>query len=216
MDYDCYRGIFNADLLASSIPSGEMGLPLMLKINANPGGVVSFDKALSSVDYKQWVHFFIHDYQFVRIWHNPWRYLPILSRFEGVIAPDFSIFWDLPLFLQIESIGKSRLIGSWLQQNGLDVIPCIRWGKSETYPYAFGGIESGGTVAVGSVGCMANREAKKVFEDGFPVMLDTVKPKRVVVYGSVKSSVFSQANDGGVEVIPFSSSTSLHYAGGDA
>lgn len=211
MNYDTYRGVFNADIISCCVSGGELELPLLNRVNALPNRLISFDKAINEKDTDQWVHFFIHDYQFERIWRNPWRYLPVLSRFNGVIAPDFSVFWELPLYIQVQSIGKSRQICSWLRECGITVIPCIRWAKEETYKYAFSGVESGGTIAVGTAGCMREKEPRQVFEDGFKEMIITVKPRRIIVYGPTLSSVFAEAKKAGIEVVSFASSTTLAF-----
>ena len=43
------------------------------------------------------VHFFIDDYLFERVWHDPDRYAQMLSDFRVVMSPDFSLFTDLSL-----------------------------------------------------------------------------------------------------------------------
>lgn len=211
MRYDTYRGVFNTDIIEGNTPSGSMELPTILRSDASPDRLISFDKAIRSADVNQWVHFFIHDYQFTRIIRDPWRYLPILQRFEGTISPDFSIFWNYPLYLQLQSVARSREIGSWLQRNGVPVIPCVRWGKEETYEFAFDGIEPGGTVAVGTAGCMREKESRRVFEKGFPVMLARLRPERIIVYGSAKNPMFSSVEEKGVEVKVFQTSISLAF-----
>lgn len=157
------------------------------------------------------MHFFIHDSRFSRLLRDPWRYLPILARFDGVVSPDCSVFWSYPLYRQLCSIGQSREIGAWLQRNGIPVVPCVRWGKEETYGFAFDGIEPGGTIAVGTAGAMREKEARDVFESGFVPMLDAVSPKRIVVYGSANSPVFKIAKDRGAEIIQFESETSKAF-----
>jgi hypothetical protein len=211
MKYETYRGVFNTDIIKGNTPSGSMELPTIMRNNASPNRLISFDKAIRSNDTAQWVHFFIHDYQFMRIVRDPWRYLPILQRFNGVVSPDFSIFWNHPLYLQLQSIARSREIGSWLQRNGVSVIPCVRWGKEETYEFAFDGIESGGTIAVGTAGCMRERESRKVFEKGFRVMLDVLEPKTIVVYGSIRSEVFAEADTKGIKINAFQTNTSKEF-----
>ena len=162
MNYETYGGVFNVDLNAGAIPAGKYGIPTILRTGSVPNQLIPFDKAVSSEDHDQWVHFFIHDYQFIRIWRNPWRYLPILAEYNGIISPDFSVFWNYPLYMQLESVCRSREIGAWLQRNGLEVIPCLRWGKPDTYEFAFDGVQPNGTVAVGTLGCVRDRDAQGV------------------------------------------------------
>ena len=63
--------------------------------------MIAFSKAISSKDYEQWVHFYEDDHLFERLWNNPRKYLPILERFQGVILPDFSLYRDMPLVMQL-------------------------------------------------------------------------------------------------------------------
>ena len=211
MNYQTYKRVFNTDIIDGNTPAGIFELPTIFKTNNQPNKLIAFDKAISSHDYDQWVHFFIHDFQFIRIIRNPWKYLPILQRFDGVISPDFSIFWNYPFYLQLQSIARSREIGAWLQRNGIPLIPCVRWGKRETYAFAFDGIEPGGTISIGTVGCMREKENRKVFEQGFPEMLDKIRPKRIIVYGSAKSPIFEEASKQNIDIEVFPSNTSLVF-----
>lgn len=192
-------------------PSGQWELPTIQRSNANPSSLVPFDKAIAKKDCKGWVHFFIHDYRFSRLLKDPWRYLPILAQYDGVISPDCSVFWGYPLYRQLCSIGQSREIGAWLQRNGISVIPCVRWGKKETYSFAFDGIGPGGTVAVGTAGAMRDKEARDVFESGFEPMMNTIAPKRIIVYGSRNSPVFKVAENRGIEIVQFNTETAKAF-----
>lgn len=213
MNYASYQGPMNMDLLEGMIPCGEWGLPAILKTNAKPTRVIGFDKAVAKNenDYTQWVHFYQHDSRFQRLLRNPWRYIPILLRYEGVISPDCSVFWDYPLYRQLESIGRSRELGSCLQRCGANVIQNYRWGKPNTYAFAFDCIETGGTVAVGTLGCMREKEPRLVFEQGFEQLRLRVQPDCIVVVGSRKSPVFAEAEQDGIEIIAFEGSTAEYF-----
>lgn len=212
MNYESYRSSLRSDFIYGMRPSGKWGLPTIFRTNANPEKLVPFDKAVSSRDHSGWVHFFIHDKQFSRLIRNPWRYLPILAKFQGVVAPDSSVLWGYPLYRQLQSIGQSREIGAWLQRNGVPVIPCLRWGLADTYDFAFDGVGPGGTVAVGTNGAMRERENREVFEAGFLPMLEAVLPDRIVVSGSRKSPVFLMAEQRGIEVVQFDTETAKAFA----
>ena len=57
------------------------------------------------------VHCFVDDYQFVRYWNAPDKYIPKLSKFAAVCAPDFSMYTDMPLAMQIYNHYRKH----WLQ-----------------------------------------------------------------------------------------------------
>ena len=42
------------------------------------------------------VHFYVDDYQFVRVWNHPEDYIQMLSQFGAVCTPDFSQYTDMP------------------------------------------------------------------------------------------------------------------------
>lgn len=103
MNYDSYRTSMRSDLLIGLEPSGDWQLATIHRSNSKPSALVPFDKAVSLKRPTGWVHFFIHDSRFSRLLRDPWRYLPILARFDGVISPDCSVFWG-----GIRSTGSSR------------------------------------------------------------------------------------------------------------
>lgn len=211
MNYDSYRTIMKTDLINGMQTSGKWELATIYKTNAYPKNLISFDNAICNKNLTGWVHFFIHDSRFFRILNDPWRYFQFLSKFEGVISPDFSVFWEYPIYRQLQSIALSRELGAWMQRNGIPVIPCVRWGKENTYNFAFDGIEPGGTIAVGTVGAMREKQSRNVFENGFEPMLEALFPKRIIVYGSRRSSVFDNAEADGIEIIQFDSNTAKAF-----
>lgn len=206
---DRYKRIFNSDLLEGAKRDGKYGFSTIHVTHARPQRLISFDKALSCKDHDQWVHGYIPDPLLQRLWHNPWRYLDLFQRYEGAISPDFSVPIHLPPYVQLGSVANSRAIGSWLQRCGVDVIPNVRWGLRDTYEFAFDGIEPGGTIAVGTLGCMKDPELRRIFSDGIPELLRRISPEAIVVYGTIRDDVFDLAYESGVEILPFDSRTAL-------
>ena len=72
------------------------------------------------------VHFFVDDPRFEDIFRHPERTLDKFNRYRFLLLPDFSLFADMPLWRQIESIGKSRWCGAYWQAHNLTVIPTVR------------------------------------------------------------------------------------------
>ena len=98
------------------------------------------------------VHFFIDDYLFERVWHDPDRYAQMLSDFRVVMSPDFSLFTDYPVAVQIYNHWRKHLLGAYWQRLGMTVIPSICWSDESSFAWCFDGEPVGGTVAVSSVG----------------------------------------------------------------
>lgn len=131
------------------------------------------------------VHFFLDDYQFNRLWTNIDRYVPVLSQFQYVLSPDFSTYTDFPKALQIYNHYRKHWVAAYLQDYGVKVIPTISWSTPDSFEWCFDGEPVGGTVAVSSVGCMKNAEAKRLFAEGYEEMVRRLQPEKIIFYGNV-------------------------------
>lgn len=131
------------------------------------------------------VHFFVDDYQFIRFWNQPDRYIPILQKFNSVCAPDFSTYTDMPLAMQIYNHYRKHWLACYWQLHGMTVYPTISWSTPDSYDWCFDGEPVGGIVAVSSVGTQANKESKRLFLQGYEEMMKRLNPTFVIFYGKV-------------------------------
>lgn len=131
------------------------------------------------------VHFFVDDYQFNRLWTNVDRYIPMLSKFQYVMTPDFSTYTDFPKAIQIYNHYRKHWVGAYLQEAGIKVIPTISWSDEESFEWCFDGEPQGGTVAVSSVGCLADTETKRLFISGYGEMISRLHPEKIIFHGIV-------------------------------
>ena len=145
------KDVFRSFLVRNATYDGNLEMPCIKSTDAIPNKLTVFSKAIRSKDFNSFVHFFEDDVEFERIWNAPNRYLPILRKFDGVITPDFSIYRDMPLVMQEWNTYRNRAIGHWLQENGITVIPNIRFSDERSYAFCCDGISKGGTIAVGGL-----------------------------------------------------------------
>jgi len=131
------------------------------------------------------IHFFVDDYQFIRCWNQPDRYIPIFQKFNSVLSPDFSIYTDMPLAMQIYNHYRKHWLGNYWQLHGMTVYPTISWSTPDSYDWCFDGEPVGGIVAVSSVGTQKNKESKKLFLQGYEEMMKRLNPSFVIFYGNV-------------------------------
>lgn len=131
------------------------------------------------------VHCFVDDYQFARFWNTPERYIPMLSRFRAVCSPDFSAYTDMPFAMQIYNHYRKHWTAAYWQIHGIAVYPTISWSDESSYEWCFDGEPVGGVVAVSSVGCCNDPDAKKLFLRGYDEMMKRLEPKWVIFYGKV-------------------------------
>ena len=205
------KDVFNAFLVTFATYAGLFEFPIINPTYALPNRLIAFSKAVSCKDYNQWIHFYEDDYLFERIWRNPRRYLPILKKYNGVILPDFSLYRDMPLAMQIWNIYRSRAIGHWLQANGVCVIPNIRFGDRRTYRICCDGIAKHCVIAVGAHGNLKLAEDRNIFLDGLNEVVKRLEPTAIVIYGAAPEKYFRKYKDSGILIFQFDSSCAASH-----
>jgi hypothetical protein len=125
----------------------------------------------------------------------------MFKKFDGVITPDFSIGEDMPLIMQIWQIYRNRVLGYRLQNEGVNIVPHIRWHSENTYDFAFEGLSKGGTVAISTLGVVKDKYFKYLFGKGLRKMLDVIEPETILCHGTTPEDVFSQVRNKGINLI---------------
>ena len=202
---------FNGELAINAKFVGDYDIPYVESNNEIPEKVITFSKCIKSNDFDSWVVFYEDDNIFERLWKNPHKYLPILKKYKGIVGPDFSLYGDYPIAIQIFNVYRSRLITHWLKQNGLKVIPNVRWSTSYSYSFCFDGIKKNDIIFIGSHGCSKKNGDKKLFFDGLIKMVETIEPRTICVYGKANNEIFSNLKKQGIEIINFESEYSLTH-----
>lgn len=161
---------------------GMFKLPLVKKqeIILEDVKLIGYDKVNQSDDYDRIVHFFLDDYRFESIYNNPESKIETLKKYKSVLTPDFSMFVEMPIALQLFSTFKNRWVGAYLQEQGISVIPTVRWGDLTSFNFCFDGIEKGSIVAVSTIGI---KKEKSHFILGYNEMLSRLKPNKIICYG---------------------------------
>jgi len=158
-------------------------MPIIKAEKHKPKDLISFNYMLSSNKTDKGIHFFIDDYQFERLWSNPYKYLDDLEQYDCVLTPDFSLYTEMPLPMQIWNIYRSRFLGQLWQRDGMRVIPTLQWCRQDSFEIAFDGIEQGGTVAVSTIGVKRDKESRKLFDAGMDEAIKVIKPSCIINYG---------------------------------
>lgn len=165
---------------------GEYGIPQLQPTQFQKCDFIGFNYAKSCKDrVNKGVHFFVDDYQFNRLWTNINGYLEMLSQFKCVMSPDFSTYTDFPKAIQIYNHYRKHWVGAYLQEYGIDVIPTISWSTKDSFDWCFDGEPQGGCVAVSSQGCIASKEKRKLFMDGYCEMVERLQPETIIFCGQV-------------------------------
>ena len=145
-----------------------------------------FTKRIKDVDERKstWVMFYEWDWKFDCYWRYPKRYAKYLQTFAGVITPQFSVYLDLPLALQIYSVYQSRWLGAYWESLGIPVIPDVSWGKEDSYDFCFSGLRKHSVIAIGNQYNSFPEIDLYYFQKGLDELYDRVEPSAVLYYGA--------------------------------
>lgn len=125
------------------------------------------------------IHFFLDDNKFNTVYDNSHKHLERLARFYAVLTPDFSLYTDMPIALQIYNVFKNRWCGAFWQDYGLNVIPTVSWSDYKSYDFCFLGIERNSIVALSTLGV---KKEKEKFMHGYNEMLERLSPEIILCY----------------------------------
>lgn len=174
---------YNLDLYDWVNAAGAYDMPVINPEYYTPSAIIPFNFALSHKGEADGVHFFIDDYQFERCWKEPQRYGEVLSRFNCVFTPDFSLYMDMPKAMQIYNVYRSRLLGQYWQRQGLKVIPTVSWSDDESFDWCFDGLPSNATLAISTIGLGVSSDSHEAFNAGVAAMIERLSPQTILVYG---------------------------------
>lgn len=135
------------------------------------------------------VHFFLDDYRFETVWSRPFKALEALAPYEMVLTPDFSLYRDWPLLLQLWNTYRNRWCGRFWQEQGYSVIPTVSWSTVDSYDFCFLGVPRRSVVALSAVG--VNRDDPleyQLFMGGFVEMVQRLEPVVVLSYGRLPAA----------------------------
>lgn len=176
----------NAQMLFPS--DNKYGIPDLLADDFIPSDLVPYGTEVRR-SYAQTkgkcVHFFLDDYKFEPLWNKPIKTRQPIITVGQALTPDFSLYRDYPIALQIYNTYRNRWLGRYWQQFGVQVIPTVGWSDEKSYDFCFEGVPKNSVVAVGTVG-INNKENKKIFCQGFEKMCEILEPKSLIVYGETE------------------------------
>lgn len=186
-----YRDVFKAEELKDASFSAPYNFPVFRKTNEIPEKLIPFNKIKQTKEenYDTYVHFFLPDVCFERLWDNTDRYIPYLLKFKGCIIPDFSMCYNFPYPQQLYNCYRNRVLGYILSQKGIPVIMNVSFSDSRTYDFCTNGIEHGGVISTGSLGTIKDKEDRQSFIKGLDYVLSKLTPSDLILYGASNKEI---------------------------
>lgn len=176
----------NLDLCLSMKEFGKYEMPKLNPYSGViPDDIIPFSAAMAGSDYNCGVHFYIDDYQFERIWNSPERYVDKLAKYKCVIGPDFSQYADMSYPMRMWNCYRNRVISSFLQKHGVNVVANVTWSLPDSYDYSFDGIPQNSVIAINCSSIIHCNLSKYLWYKGYNEALKRLNPTFIIRYGSI-------------------------------
>lgn len=184
----------NLEYYSPAMTVGEYNMPSIYPTLYKPEKLIGFNR-LNVANRSAGIHFYLDDYQFERLWNRPAYYVEKLKQFDCVLTPDFSLYRDMPLSMMIWNIYRSRLLGQFMQQQGLTVIPTVSWADKRSFDFCFDGLPKNSTLSISTVGVKKSGKANEMWKRGVLEMIRRLRPKQLLVYGGEVDFIYPEGID---------------------
>ena len=175
----------NLDLCLSMNKSGAFEIPQLDPYTGPiPNSLIPFPAAMAAKEYTCGVHFYIDDYQFERIWNSPEKYVNKLSKYQCVIGPDFSQYSNMSYPMRMWNCYRNRVMSSFLQKHGVNVIPNVTWSLPDSYDYSFDGIPHNSVIAINCSSIVHCNLSKYLWYKGYEEAIKRLQPAYIIRYGN--------------------------------
>lgn len=195
--------VFNEFMLEGATLAGYYKIPQIKETDAIPKRLVPFSEAVSgraAPSPGTWVCFYEDDYKFEPFWREPKKYLGVLGRYDGIIAPDYSLYADFTPSQLIWNTHRNYASGAWLQRLGFDVLANVRTAGWDSVSYTIPPAPRHATIAIGSHGCVKRRGNRARFMTDLRMVCDLLEPRRIVAYGTDAYGAFDYPRSLGIDV----------------
>lgn len=180
-----YKTPFKMDFTDKGFPILE---PLKsLSIPRRGLRTLPFNYALSHQDKDYFVHFYIQDYLFNRIWNNPQRYIDVLKEYKGIVMPDFSLYTDMPEPLQRFNHYRNLWFARMCQMQGITVIPSPNWSTKDSLEWCLDGMPKDSVIMLSAVGSIKNPQVFDNFIYCAKYMEKRLQPSHILLRCPKKS-----------------------------
>lgn len=161
----------------------DSDIPIVDNSNVNINGKHLVPAIKTVKDPSQYIaHFYIDDFQFLRFWRQPLRYVKHLQQYHAVIGPDFSLYSNMPDPVLRYNLYRNALLTLIWQRHNIDVIPNVTWPvgrykKIYVEPYI-----KAQTICISDIGL--NKGEKAMFENELSILLNNYNFNTVIIYGT--------------------------------
>lgn len=206
LDIHClYSDVFMTKYLEGAEYTRVYNFPIVDTVEEVPSALIPFDKMKKYENRADefFIHFFLQDASFERVWKAPETYIPLMKKYKGCIMPDFSLYRDMPYPQQIYNCYRNRLLGYIFAKNGIKVLMNLSFSDSRSLDFAIEGIPKEHVLVVGNLGTIKGTENRDVFHNSLYFCLKKLKPRILIVVGSCTKEITDYCLTNNIELHSF-------------
>ena len=128
--------------------------------------------------------FFCDDRFFECVWKNPLGYVDLFRSYRFIVQPDFSLFYDMPIALQIYNKYRNHTLAAFYSMQGVRVIPNINLSTPCCFNWSIRGYPKNSVVAFSSIGSLRSRSDRYYLFRAYDYMINKLDPVGVLWFGS--------------------------------
>lgn len=134
--------------------------------------------------------FYTEDFRFECWWDQPDVYVgrALNAGIQTAITPNFSVYWHMPKAVQIYQTFRSRWLGRYFQEAGMNVIPDLMWSKDITDEFLFLGIPKHAPCLAAQIQTVSTDAERDAIARSVAHTLDVVDPQSLLLYGGGKQT----------------------------
>ncbi len=178
------RGTLNIE--KAFFPScNEYGFPEIEGIKEQYSDVDWFSfnqREKAKIYYQSGLHFFIDDYCFDSVWNNPDKYIECMKKYKYVIQPDFSMYYNFPVALQIFNKYRNHWLARYYSFYGVSVIPNINVSTPDCWEWSFIGYPKNSVVAFSDIGSVQKKSDRTILINEYDEMIKRLEPLQVIYF----------------------------------
>jgi len=183
------------DMLSEIIPTEVFGGESIEQIGDPSRWLFMYGKAKFTPEMVQGgvLGFYVEDENFNVVWQEAVATVEKLYRLNwgGIIAPDFSLWADDPLVVQLWNVYRARWVSRFWQEAGIKVIPNMGWSDKRSYDFCFDGIPKKCPVICCQCRSLGRakeekKQGQKSWLRGFIEGCKTLEPANILIYGGIE------------------------------
>ena len=130
------------------------------------------------------LHFFCDDSFYECLWSYPDRYIDILMSYGSIVMPDFSLYYDMPVALQMFNKYRNHVLARYFSNYGIKVIPNVSLSAPDCFPWSILGYPKESIVAFSALGSKRSDSDFRILCDAYDFMCDKLNPSLVLWFDS--------------------------------